>query len=99
MRGMAVQPDSRARDRYLRENGWHDELLAMVGSYEVVQHPARRSVWYLIDTRRARTPENRHRVDWQPHDGWVVDGEQPGRWVYGKDQKLLAIRSWVAQHP
>ena len=99
MRAMAVQPDSRDHDRYLAESGWADELLAMVGTYEIVQHPARRSVWYLIDTRRPRTRDNRYRVEWQNHAGWVVDSEQPGVCFYGHDQMLLAIRSWVTLHP
>jgi len=93
---MAVQPDSRDRERYLRENGWYDELLATVGPYEIVQQPARRSVWFLIDIRRPRTRENRHRVERDVMVGWVVDGEQPGAWFYGSDQMLQAVNSWVA---
>jgi len=93
---MAVQPDNRDRERYLHENGWADETLATVGPYEIVQHPARRTVWYLIDTRRPHTPDNRHRVERHPHHGWVIDGEMPGTWIYGMDQMLLAINAWVA---
>jgi len=75
---MAVQPDSLDRDRYLAEIGWADEIVATIRSNELVRQPARVRVWYLIDTRRPRRRENRHRVERKNHEGWVVDDAQPG---------------------
>lgn len=96
---MAVQPDSRDRDRYLAEIGWADEVVATIGPYELVQQPARVGIWYLIDTRRPRSRENRYRVERKNHEGWVVDDAQPGGWFPGLDQMPDAVKAWVALHP
>lgn len=96
---VAVQPDPRSYERYKAENGWVDVIVDTIGPYELVQQPALNDVWYLIDTRRPLTRENRHRVNRQNHDGWVVDGEQPGAWFFGLHQMREAIDSWIALQP
>lgn len=83
----------------MHERGYYDVPVATLGPYQLVEQPAVAGVYWLIDTRKPRTRENRHRVAQEPHFGWTVDGEQPGEWVPGHNGLRRAVELWVEAHP